>query len=217
MPLKKNPKYDLKRKYPRFLETGLIITLVIIIAAFKLVPAPNLKIITKDFDPGLIDVVIIPITKNDIPKEEKPERPSIPVESTDISEITDDPVYVDISYYKPAVNPPAYKEKTDDYVEPIFVEVPEVMPSPVGGIESIYSKISYPELAVKAGIQGQVLITAYIDENGNVVKAELVKGIGAGCDEEALKAIKGTKFNPGRQRDRPVKVKIILPVKFILR
>jgi len=53
-----------------------------------------------------------------------------------------------------------------------------------------------------------------IDENGNVVNADVLKGIGAGCDEAALTAVRETKFNPGRQRGKPVKVRISVPIIF---
>jgi protein TonB len=66
-------------------------------------------------------------------------------------------------------------------------------------------------------VQGKVYVKAYVDENGNVVKVELVKGIGAGCDEEAMKAVQSTLFNPGKQRGKPVKVQVTVPIRFVLK
>jgi TonB family protein len=92
----------------------------------------------------------------------------------------------------------------------------EEMPMPVGGLYSIQSKINYPEIAKRAGIEGKVFVQAFIDENGNVTEAKIIKGIGAGCDEAALDAVKGTKFTPGKQKGKPVKVQVSIPIVFKL-
>lgn len=96
-----------------------------------------------------------------------------------------------------------------------FVAVEE-MPEVIGGLASIQSKITYPEIAKRAGIEGKVYVLAFIDEDGNVANAKIIKGIGAGCDEAALDAVKQTKFTPGRQRGTPVKVQVSIPIVFKL-
>ncbi len=107
--------------------------------------------------------------------------------------------------------PPKEEKKVE---EPVYFVAVEEMPEPIGGLKSIQSKITYPDLARKAGIEGKVFILAYVDENGNVTKAEVVKGIGLGCDEAALDAVLSTKFKPGKQRGKPIKVKITIPITF---
>ena len=102
------------------------------------------------------------------------------------------------------------EKNTDDVY---FVAV-EHMPSPIGGVAGIQKRISYPEKARKAGIQGRVFVKAFIDEKGNVVKTEIIKGIGGGCDEVAQNAVKQTKFIPGRQRGKAVKVQVSVPILF---
>lgn len=97
-----------------------------------------------------------------------------------------------------------------------FATVVENMPGPIGGMFAIQEKIRYPEIAKHAGIQGKVIIQAFIDENGNVVYAKVLNGIGGGCDEAALDAVKQTKFNPGRQGGEPVKVQVTIPIVFRL-
>ena len=83
----------------------------------------------------------------------------------------------------------------------------EEMPEPIGGIAAIQKNIKYPEIAKRAGIEGRVYIQAFIDENGNVTKTTVLKGIGAGCDEAAINAIK---------KGKPVKVQVSVPVIFKL-
>ena len=97
-----------------------------------------------------------------------------------------------------------------------YLPIVENMPGPVGGMYAIQQKITYPEISKRAGIQGKVLIQAFIDENGNVVYTKVVKGLGGGIDEMASDVIKITKFNPGRQDGKPVKVQVTIPIVFKL-
>jgi TonB family protein len=96
-----------------------------------------------------------------------------------------------------------------------FVMVDQ-MPELKGGIKSIMDNVEYPTLARKAGIEGRVFIQFVVDEQGNVTHPKVVKGIGSGCDEEALRAVKQAEFTPGYQDGKPVKVKFSLPVMFKL-
>lgn len=105
------------------------------------------------------------------------------------------------------------KLKTTDDVYYVAVEE---MPSPVGGMAAIQSKINYPDEAKREGVQGRVFVKAYINEKGDVDKVELLKGIGAGCDSVAMNAIKKTKFKPGMQRGNAVKTQVSVPIVFKL-
>jgi periplasmic protein TonB len=100
---------------------------------------------------------------------------------------------------------------------PTFFVAVEEMPEPIGGIQAIQSRIVYPDIAQRAGVEGKVYVLAFVDEQGTVKKAQIIKGIGAGCDEAALDAVLKTKFKPGKQRGVPVKVQVSIPVIFKLR
>lgn len=97
-----------------------------------------------------------------------------------------------------------------------FLPMVENMPGPIGGMFAIQEKIRYPEIAKRAGIQGKVIIQAFIDENGNVVHTKVLNSIGGGCDEMAVDAVKETKFTPGRVEGKPVKVQVTIPIVFKL-
>lgn len=97
-----------------------------------------------------------------------------------------------------------------------FVAV-EDMPEPIGGMIAIQEKIKYPEIAKQEGIEGKVYVLAFIDEKGNVANAKVIKGAGYGLDEAALDAVKQTKFTPGKQRGKPVKVQVTIPIVFKLK
>lgn len=115
---------------------------------------------------------------------------------------------------KEEVIPP--KEEKPLTEEPSFFVAVEEPPQPIGGLAAIQNKIVYPIAAKRLGIEGKVLIQAIIDENGNVAKAKVIKGIGSGCDEAALDAVKSSKFTPGKQRGKNVRVQITIPIVFKL-
>lgn len=92
----------------------------------------------------------------------------------------------------------------------------EVMPEPVGGIAAIAKKITYPEMARKSGVEGKVYVLVMVNERGGVDDVKVIRGIGAGCDEAAVKAVKECKFSAGKNKGAAVKVKLSLPISFKL-
>lgn len=103
----------------------------------------------------------------------------------------------------------------------VFVVVEE-MPSFPGGdarlLEFLYRELRYPSLALESKIQGLVVVQFIIDENGNITQPSITRGIGGGCDEEALRVVKSMPvWKPGKQRGRAVKVRYNLPVRFQLK
>ena len=98
--------------------------------------------------------------------------------------------------------------------DPAFFAKLDVEPSPVGGMADIYSKLVYPEEALKNNIKGLVEVLTFIDENGNVVDMAVIKGLGHGCDEAAKNAIRYTKFHPGFIKGTPVKSQLKISIQF---
>jgi protein TonB len=214
--LKKNPKVDLKRKYRRVFETALIIALALLIIAFKYFPEFEQTELNLEGPQELVQVEDVEATKQEAAPPPPP-KPPIPIEAPS-DEVLED---IEISETELDVNaevaaPPPPVEEEEEEVEPVFCVAVEQQPEPIGGLEGIQKRIVYPEIAKRAGVQGRVFVKAYVDENGNVVKVELLKGIGAGCDEAAMEAVKNTKFSPGRQRGKPVKVQVSIPIVFKL-
>ena len=105
-----------------------------------------------------------------------------------------------------------FPEGKDELYKPFA----QIMPEPKDGLQSIYSKIKYPSDAQKAGIEGKVYLLIYINEKGDVDDVKVLKGLGAGCDEAATAAIKDTKFTPGKDNGKAIKVKLSLPITFKL-
>ncbi len=216
MALKKNPKVDLKRKYKRTFEISLIIALIILVSAFKFFPKFSTGPVEVEAPQELVEMQDVEQTKQEAAPPPPP-KPPIPIEapSDDVLEdieIADTELDMDEVVTAPPPPPPAEEEEA----EPVFFVAVEQMPEPIGGIAAIQSKIVYPEIAKRAGVQGRVFVKAFVDENGNVNKVELIRGIGAGCDEAAIAAVQQTKFKPGKQRGKPVKVQVTVPVLFKL-
>ena len=97
----------------------------------------------------------------------------------------------------------------------VFVVV-EDMPAPVGGAASIQERITYPDMAKRAGVEGRVVVQFVVDTDGTPRDLQVVRGIGGGADEEALRVIQETTFTPGMQRGRAVPVRMSWPITFRL-
>jgi protein TonB len=112
----------------------------------------------------------------------------------------------------PPPPPPVAERPSSDEVF-VVTETPPVL---MGGLSGLMQKISYPEIARKAGIEGRVFLQFIVEKDGTTSNIAVIRGIGAGCDEEAVRAVEGARFRPGKQRGRPVRVKMSLPVTFRL-
>jgi len=97
-----------------------------------------------------------------------------------------------------------------------YLAFAEVMPEPIGGIGAIIKTISYPEMAKRSGIEGKVYVQAHINENGDAEEVNIVRGIGAGCDEVAVEAVKKAKYTPGKNKGQNVRVKLTMAITFKL-
>ena len=112
--------------------------------------------------------------------------------------------------------PPEVEEDRDFEEDPAFYLSVEVMPEPIGGMNAIYKKIYYPEYARKNNIEGTVTVRVFIDRDGEVLEAQIIEGLGYGCDESARMAIFYHRFKPGLQRGQRIKVQMDIPIEFKL-
>jgi protein TonB len=216
MPSLKNPKADLRKFYYRSFEISLIISLAAIIVAFKFSPQlSKTELLSERIQEIIkIDEIINTVQKPDIPPPPKVPDPIDLASNEDLMEIDfNETVWNENDNIAPPPPPPS--AKIPDEI-PIFVWS-EVMPEPIGGLAAIQQKVTYTEIAKRIGLEGKVIIEAVIDENGNVIDAKVLKGLGGGLDEESLHAVQTTRFSPGLQRGKPIRVRINIPVKFVLR
>ena len=109
----------------------------------------------------------------------------------------------------------------DLYQGEIVYDVVEKMPQPEGGINGwnayLEQNLQYPQRAKQANIEGTVYVVFTVDKEGNLVKPEILRGIGAGADEEALRLVnEAPKWIPGSQKGQVVHVKMRIPIRFSL-
>jgi protein TonB len=212
---RKAPEADLRKSYRIYLQFGMIVTLAALIGLFR---APMNQGEMQDFAPPEQDIVEVEeiIQTEQVEAPPPPPRPPVPVEVPNDEIIEDELVGFDFELNMDgpmALPPPPAAEEEE---EPEVFIVVERMPEPAGGMDAIYRRVKYPEIARKAGIEGRVVLQFIVDERGNVVNPIVIRGIGGGCDEAAIDAIRGVKFTPGMQRGRPVKVQFQLPIVFRL-
>jgi protein TonB len=224
MEVKKTPKADLENKKTLFFEIGLILALVIVLVSFEY---KSYDKITIDLASRVVQDVpedIIPITEQKV----KPPPPPPPKQVTQIKIVEDDvevedeldiDVEADDQTEVEEYVPPVEDEEEVDEAE-IFTVV-ESMPTFPGGMGALMKylaeNIKYPPLAKESGIQGRVFINFVVEPDGSISNVKVLRGIGGGCDEEAVRVVKNMpKWSPGKQRGKPVRVSYNLPVKFTL-
>ena len=211
---------SLKLKYPLVLRVSLVISLLFIILMFATIPKSG-KVGEAEKEIRIeIETIEIPIIEQKIEAAKPPSRPAIPVEVDD-DELLDDVTIegtTDISSYQAWEAPPPPPEAQDEDTGPRIRFIPyDEPPEPMGGFAAIQKNIVYPEIAQEAGIEGTVVVQAYVNEFGIVSECVILKGVpNTGLDEAAVAAIKKTKFKPAKQRDRNVGVYISIPVIFKL-
>lgn len=212
---KKNPEFNLKLKYRRVIELGLVISLafcIILLQAFKKFEQVEVEEKTVDIK---IEAQEIPPTEQ-VKMPPPPARPAVPIE-TESDEIPDDETIEITDLDLTELPPPPPPPPTDDEAATIFVPYDEP-PQPIGGFAAIQRNLKYPEIARKAGVEGRVMVHVQISEKGAVVNTKILVSLGNnGCDEAAVDAIRSVKWKPAMQRDRPVKVWVAIPVVFKLK
>ena len=208
---------SLRKNYLITLEGGFILSILIFIVAFKVdlnFDTSDNQIVIQQQEEIFIEEIIQ--TKQEL-KAPAPPRPSEPIEVPNDEILEDEILEIDaeLDFDEPMdiPVPPKPIQQQDDVEEEIFVVV-ENPPFFIGGIAAVQSHISYPPLALKAGIEGRVIVQFVIDKTGKVLDPKVIRGIGGGCDEEAVLAVLKAKFQPGLQRGRPVSVRYTLPITF---
>lgn len=112
----------------------------------------------------------------------------------------------------------ANNESLDGDVFLSVEENPEFPGGPAKLLEYIQKNLEYPEAARENEIQGRVFVGFIVEEDGSVSNVKILRGIGYGCDEEAIRLADSLpKFKPGKQRGKPIRVQYTLPIVFKLK
>jgi len=207
----KNPDVDLRARSKKLFEIGLIVALTLVIAAFKFFPEvrgpQSIQVIDADQP-----ILVLPPPTDQPDRIPPPARPPVIIVAPPDEVLSD--ITIDTDLVPDSDVPPPLPVIGD---EDRWFEIVEEPPVPIDGYAALRAAVKYPEMAKRIGIEGTVVVLAYVEKDGTVSRTEVLKGIGFGCDEAAVKAVEKTKFVPGLQRDKPVRVKISVPLRFRLR
>jgi protein TonB len=222
--MRKTENANLENKKIIFFEIGVSIALIIMLFAFeyKSYGPTDYEINRRE----VVDIPedIVPITEQKV----KPPPPPPPKQVTKITIVeddvdVDDEIDIDVEAddntemeeYIPL------EDEDEEIDEQEIFSIVESMPEFPGGVKELYKflndNIRYPMMAKEANIQGVVYVNFLIESDGNITNIIVLRGIGGGCDDEAIRIVEiMPKWTPGKQRGKPVRVNFNLPVKFTL-
>ncbi len=221
---RKTNRADLEGKRTFFIEIGMIVALALIFLGFEWKQYDRE---VKDFDTTVeydYEEDIVMNTQREEPPPPQQEQPQ-----TQVLEIVEDEVEVDEDLI---IDAEADQETVIEDMPDIQVDEPEVQESEIftvvedqpsfpGGeaarMKYLQKNIEYPTMARESGIEGTVYVTFVVEKDGTVTQVRILRGIGGGCDEEALRVVRNMpKWNSGKQRGRPVRVQFNMPIRFKL-
>ena len=220
---KKNPVVNLENKKGAYFAVGLLFTLAIVLALFEFKTFPvEIQDLGK-LELNLMEEEVIPVSLQAPPPPPPPPAPTTQIEIVeDDVEIEDELEIEDMEVDEDTEINVVIEEEPEEeiYEEEIFTIV-ENMPEFPGGTEALFKhlakNIKYPAMAKDAGIKGKVYVTFVVDKDGSIADVKVLRGIGGGCDEEAVRVIKESPlWKPGMEKGVSVNVRMIMPITFKL-
>jgi protein TonB len=227
MEIKKSPKADLESKKLTFTLIGLVVTLFIVWRVFEYKSYDKQTFDDLQTNVEVIEEEMVEITKQEQPKvqppQPKPQVTQIQIVEDDVevedeidinAEVDQDEVIEEYEF-----TPPEIEE--EEIVEAEIFKVVEEMPEFPGGaakmMEYIQKNIKYPMMARESDIQGKVFVQFVVEPNGTISGVTVMRGIGGGCDEEAVRVVESMpNWKPGKQRGSAVRVQYVVPIVFKL-
>lgn len=209
-----------------FFFLGLSLSLLMVTTAinWKTYERPDLVDLGK-LDEDFEDVMEVPISEQPPPPPPSEKSPTLIVEVSDDEIIEEIDIDLDVEMTEETQVEELNMDFTSEPVEEekaaeIFTVV-EQWPTPQGGMEAFYTYIAenirYPAQARRLNVEGMVFVRFVVEKDGSITDINVVKGIGAGCDEEAVRVLRSAPaWKPGKQRGRPVRVLMTVPIRFIL-
>ena len=228
---KKKPSKDIHRMSGLFFQIGLGISLILVISAFEWSTEVEKVALRFHDEPLMEPILVVPQSDHKEPAPPSPIKADLPiVKSLSLTPITlvsdsdPEPSQNDTPEIEPTVGTTTLTsiptDGPEDCLECIFVIV-EKKAEPIGGYEGFYKFLSdnlkYPLVAQRNDIEGKVFVEFVVNRDGHPSDMKILKGIGFGLDEEAKRVIGLSKWNPGKQRGKPVRVKMVMTIVFKLK
>ena len=225
---------DLRRDYRLHLQIGAAFALLLTLAAFTVpTPEPEVPVVIAEVDVPVDLIDVVPTNPTPPPPPPPPAQPP-PVEVSDdvVEQETVEALDINLEDFtvpsgppappiapppppKQIEAPPVVEDPIPETDEPfVAVEDPPVL---IDGLAGLQSRVTYPEMARRIGIEGMVYITFVVEKNGSVTDLAVLRSPNDLLSEAALEAVAASRFIPGKQRGRAVRVRFTLPVKFVLR
>ena len=223
MEAKKTDKADLTKKSGFFFSIGLLATMALVLTAFEWKQTDESLVDLQGKNANIFEEMIeVPPTEQPPPPAPIIQQPQI-VEVPDTEEIKEDlNIKFDVEVteetkVEEVVVAPVVEEENVDEIFRVVEETAE----PKGGMPAFYKyvgeKIKYPAQARRMGVEGRVFVEFVVNRDGSIVDVRAIKGIGAGCDEEAVRIVQSApSWKPGKQRGKPVRQKMVIPIIFKL-
>lgn len=223
MELKKSPKADLNNKRGLLLEIGLVVSLLLAIAAFAYTPKEyRIEIVTEYVAP--VEEEITEVTRQDQKPPEAPKKVEVKVITdmlevvTNDTKITTDVDFAEFDENTEVIQQVEVKEEVIEDDQPFLIA--ETMPSFQGGDLNkfrawVQQNIRFPQIALENGIQGRVVLSFVIEKDGRLTNIQVLQSPDRSLSDEAIRVLsKSPKWSPGKQRNQVVRVKYTLPVDF---
>ncbi len=215
MQIKKNPKVNLEKKRAFFLQIGLVVTLLLVFAAFEYKSYEKSAYDLGSLNLDDLEEEIIPITKQEV----KPPPPPPP--PPEIIEIVEDEVEIEeeleIEDTESDEDEIIIEEEDDDEFFMVVENMPEFPGGDLGLMKYIQKNVRYPAIAKEYNITGKVYVSFIVDKQGKVTNVKVVRGVDKNLDAEAVRVVKSLpKYKPGKQRGKAVRVMFTIPINFTL-
>ena len=224
MELKKNPGADLEKRKGLLFQIGIVAALSLVLIGFEWAIFDKSTSSLGQLNVELEEEEMIPITQQTPPPPPPPPPPpqTVVLEIVEDDEEIEDDIELDTEIDEDTEIEIVEVEEEEVIEEPEIFTIVEDMPEFPGGEAKLYEYLGkntkFPPMAKDAGIQGIVFVTFVVKEDGSISDVRVLRGIGGGCDEEAIRVIKNMpKWKPGKQRGKSVRVQFNMPIRFILR
>lgn len=231
METKKSPKANLEKGRFLFLELGLVIALSTSVIAFNWTTKESTFNEYDELMSNVYEEEIIPVTTQEKPDPISPPTPEKIVEIFEIvddeTEINDELILEDFEVSQDTkieiMKFTEFEQEDEEEEEAEIFFIVEDMPTFDGKDPSsafgryILENISYPEIAAENGISGRVFVEFVVEADGSISNVQLVRGVDPALDKEAIRVIKSSpKWEPGKQRGKPVRISFTFPINFKL-
>jgi protein TonB len=226
MELKKTEKADLENKKLLFTMLGLVAALGITLCAFEWKSYDSLDFDLSQRSVAAIEEDIIIQTEQNTPPPPPPPPQAVVADIHIVDDNTrtiqefDFNAEADDATQNVTFVAPVETEEAEEDEKIIFQIVEENAGYPGGETARqrfLLDNVRYPAIAREVGIQGTVHVTFVVERDGSLSDVRILRGIGGGCDEEAIRVVKlMPKWAPGKQRGKAVRVQFNMPIQFTL-